>query len=88
MPKSVNKVVLVGNVGNRAGRGNTALKSSLVTCYCSAPVKTAAATIKVQLTTRTRSSRPRPAPAKLWMRISHSETLGRFLHVLTKGELS
>jgi hypothetical protein len=35
-----------------------------------------------------RTSFPTLAPAKLWTRIFHSETFGRFLHILTKGELS
>jgi hypothetical protein len=73
---------------DRAVRGNAAPKSSLATFCCSARGEMAAAAIKVRLTTRTRTRRPTLAPAKLWMRISHSETLGRFLHFLTKGELS
>jgi hypothetical protein len=35
-----------------------------------------------------RTSLPTLAPAKLWTRIFHSETFGRFLQILTKGELS
>ena len=50
--------------------------------------KTAAATTNVQRTMRIRTSLPTLAPAKLWTRIFHSETFGRFLHILTKGELS
>jgi single stranded DNA-binding protein len=72
----------------QSGRGNTALKSSPATCCCLARGKTAAATIKVRSTTRMRTSLPTLAPAKLWTRIFHSETFGRFLHILTKGELS
>ena len=76
-----------GRIG-RAGRGNTALKSSPATCSCSARGKTAAATTNVRRTTRIRTSLPTLAPAKLWTRTFHSETLVRFLHILTKGELS
>ena len=38
--------------------------------------------------TTTRISVPTLAPAKLWTRIFHSETSGRPLHILTKGEPS
>jgi MoxR-like ATPase len=60
----------------RAGRGNTALKSSPATCSCWARGKTATPTIKVRPTTRMRTSLPTLAPAKLWTRISHSEMFG------------
>src|ERR1700687_4593589 len=76
-----------GRIG-RAGKGNTALKSSPATCSCSARGKTAAATTNVRRTTTMRTSLPTLAPAKLWTRIFHSETFGRFLHILTKGEAS
>jgi len=72
----------------RAERGNTALKSSLATCSCSARGETAAATTNVRRTMRIRTSLPTPTPAKLWTRIFHSEAVGKFLHILTKGELS
>jgi primosomal replication protein N len=72
----------------RAGRGNTALKSSPATCCCWARGKTAAVTTNVGRTTRMRTSLPTLAPARFWTRIFHSETFGRFLHILTKGELS
>jgi hypothetical protein len=76
-----------GRIG-RAGRGSTALKSSPATFCCSARGKTAAATTNVRRKTRIRTSLPTLAPAKLWTRIFHSEAVGRFLHILTKGELS
>jgi len=76
-----------GRIG-RAVRGNTALKSSPATCSCSARGKTAAATTNVRRTTRMRTSLPTLAPAKLWTMIFHSEALGRFLHIVTKGEPS
>jgi len=76
-----------GRIG-RAGRGNTALKSSPATCCCSARGKTAAATTNVRRTTRIRTSLPTLAPVKLWTRIFHSEAVGKFLYTLTKGELS
>src|SRR5258707_9008358 len=72
----------------QSGRGNTELKSSLATCYCSARAETATATLRVRPTTRMRTSLPTLAPAKLRTRTFHSETLVRFLHIITKGELS
>jgi single stranded DNA-binding protein len=58
------------------------------TCCRSARGKTAAATTNVRSTTRIRTSLPTLAPAKLWTGIFHSEMFGRFLHIVTKGELS
>jgi Single-strand binding protein family len=62
-----------GRIG-RAGRGNTALKSSPASCSYLARGKTATPTIKVRPTTRMRT--PTLAPAKLWTRIFHSEMFG------------
>ena len=67
-----------GRIG-RAAKGNTALKSSPTICCCSARGKTAARTTNVRRTTKMRTSLPTLAPAKLWTRIFHSETFGRFL---------
>jgi single stranded DNA-binding protein len=72
----------------RAGRGNTALKSSPATCSCSARGETSRATNEVRPTTKTRTNLPTLAPVKLWTRTFNSETPVRFLRILTKGELS
>ena len=72
----------------QSGERKCRTESSPATCCCLARGKTAAATIKVRPTTRMRTSLPTLAPAKLWTRTFHSETLVRFLHILTKGELS
>jgi primosomal replication protein N len=72
----------------RAGRGNTALRSSPATCCCWAYGKTAAAITKVRPPTRMKISLPTLALARVELRIFHSERLREPLHILTKGELS
>ena len=76
-----------GRIG-KAGRGNIAGRSSPENCCRSAHGKARAATTNTRPQTTMNITVPTLALAKLWARIFHSETLGRFLHILTKGEPS